>query len=130
MDNPHHYKWLLLEPEAQFTMSHIASREESLLNNEHDYQFTGPTDFDFENHVLFISFGREVRELECAYDMHYRGYYFTITYDKEYQENKVFFYQIEKRNFVPPDFVSDCYWIDSGEKVYLGDQHALVTFQK
>ena len=129
MDNPHHHKFLLLEPGAPFTMSLITDNDTILKSHEELFQFTGPSDFDFENHELFISFGRAVKELECVY--YWDGCYtFIITYDKEYLGNEAFFYQIEKGNYIPPDFISECFLTDGEEKVFMGNQYALVTFQR
>jgi hypothetical protein len=130
MDNPHHHDMLLLEPGEPFTMSLTINTYESLKSSENEYHFTGPSNFVFDNSVLFLSFGREIKGLECSYDLIFRAYTFTITYEKEYQGNKVFLYRVEKHNYVPPDFYCLCYWIEDEEKVFIGDQYALVTFQK
>ena len=131
MDNPHYYDMLMVEPSEPFTWPEIINNERYFRETEQDYRFSYPSDLevDFENYYLFIVFGREVRELECEYNISYRGYHMSITYEKKYQGNIVFFYEIEKRNYLAPVY-SACYWMDEGEKIFLGDPFILITPQK
>ena len=129
MDNPHFYDMFMLEPGAPFTWLEIMNDEDHFRRMEQRYQFTGPSDFDFENFNLILVFGREPVEIVCAYTHFYRGYKLTITYGEMYQGNSVFFYQVEKRAYVPAVY-ANYYLMEGDNKVPIGGYDVLFTFQK
>jgi len=63
MDNPDYYDMFMVEPGAPYTWPDIIDRCKRLSEIEHQYQFVGPENFDFENYALFIVFGREIVNL-------------------------------------------------------------------
>jgi len=84
-----------------------------------------PKNFDFENYVMFRTYGRKLVALECMknYNMnngnqepkHYR---FIVTFSEEFYDDKVFFYKIDKKLYFQSDMES--YIIKDGERIFLG----------
>lgn len=85
-------------------------------------EFGYPKDFDFDRHYMLIAYGRKIARLECVNDEYYGENWFRliVTFAEEYSGEIVFFYQIDKRNYVPSDLGMDCYIMEGSERVYLG----------
>ena len=127
MDNPHYYDMLMVEPGEPFTWTDLIVDDSRLKTIEQQYAFTVPVEFDldFDQYILLVVFGREIRELQS-----YNGIKLAITYGQDYQGNTVFFYRLIKR-YYPPPFYGDYYLMDGDEKVYIGDEFspAFITLQ-
>ena len=85
-------------------------------------RFESPRDFDFENHVMLITYGRELVSLEVISGQ-YNGlaFYYCVTYGMEYFEDKAFFYSIvrdDSMRIVPPALGFHSYLLqEDGERV-------------
>ena len=84
-------------------------------------------DFDFENYVLLITYGRELVELEGVGHIRYGSgsrpeYRYCVTYGTKYHEDTVFFYITLKDDnirLLPPRHEFHSYLLqEDGEKVY------------
>ena len=108
---------------------------DSFLNFEHAHnqdvlnifaesgEFEYPESFDFENHALFIAYGHKLADLECiSVDYFYKEWFIlSATFEEAYSGEKVFFYKIDERKYLPGDMGMRVYIMDGEERVYLGD---------
>jgi len=106
--------------------------QENFENLAKGYSFDYTKDFDFDNYCIFISYGRKISELECKNDEYYgeSWFYFIVTFEEGQPENKVFFYQIDKKNYVPSTHGMECYIMDGDERVYLGSDVFAINTSK
>ena len=90
--------------------------------------FESPENFDFDNYVVFITYGREMVALEGIRDSYYSSSYrYSVTFGAVYYENVVFFYRTAKDNtnqYVPPALGYHSYLLqENGEKYKFSTGH-------
>ena len=95
-------------------------------------QFVYPEDFDFDEYIMVIAYGRRIRELQCVSSEYIRQHYgsswysFSVTFEEEYYGEKVFFYKIvrdKSKSYVPTCYSLYSYVMHGTERirVYTGD---------
>ena len=94
---------------------------EELSKSAEEQSFIPPDEFDFENHCMLITYSRKLAVLECDTDTYYGNSPFLIvTFEEEYQEDNLFIYSIERRNYVPSVLANtSVYVMAGGERVYV-----------
>jgi len=121
-----------IDENGLFIFFEHAHNQEGLNIFAEEGEFDYPDDFDFENYCMLISYGRKIVNLECENDEYYgENWFFLIaTFNEEYSGEKVFFYKIDKRDYLPSDLGMKCYIMDGIEKVYLGSNIAEINKPK
>ena len=93
-------KRYFVEEKIPLTWLEIADTKEHFDLFAEQGEFAYSDIFDFENNCMIITYGRQIKGLECE-----RSHYFsemfilTVTFGEEHLGETVFFYQIEKRNY-------------------------------
>ena len=110
-----------VEEETQFIFFESANNQETLEIFANKGEFNYPRIFDFKNHTMLIAYGRKVVRLDCMKSKIFNNSWFlVVTFGEEYYDETVFFYKIDKRNYLPVDIEMKCYVMEGRERVYLG----------
>ena len=100
---------------------------DDLSNKE---RFIAPDNFDFDNYILVLSYGRPIVSMEHGKDSEECMYHLIPTFAEEHEGNQVYFYQLGLGCGWPFDLRFPCYIMRGDEKIIVESTYDFQHFDR
>jgi len=117
------YEQLRWKVGSPITLWENISEKNTLNDFSEREEFVIPANVDLQNYNLLLSYGRKIVGMEYQLAPYYGelNYALTIIFAEQHEGNVIFFYQIDKKTFVPWNLEPQCNVMEGDEKIYIED---------
>ena len=118
-----------IDENVSLTWLEIAPNQEVLDLFSKEGEFIYDRTFNFEEYCMLISYGRKIVGLECEKSSYFGGKWVILiaTFDEVHYKEKVFFYKMDDKKYVPSDLGIKCYIMNGSRRLYVGDDLLLLN---